>query len=471
MKSETPEPEETLASAGWAGVAQVFIRALGGAAKYAVIVAGMLIALYFYIDQQNKIATAAATAREKAEELNEKKLDAADKRLQTAETQLQAAQQQLVTTYQSFQDIGSRQVNNLKDVLNLRDQVDTQIQALENSQRKDEGELAAHKAAAEKLEEQLNQKQQFILTQTAELNARQNQLDKARSAFDQKRHQLDDAERARLKQAETYNLVKDNLIDLANRVDNIDGKIDDKTKSLARTILGEAQDINERLKEFVQNPDIETLGKVIPILTGMTRDDVNKIKFNDLGINQLISLEGRENASIIVLSQSNNSYDNLLLFSFEKNILVQTRYMKMLLGIRLHAANDWNKEILAIRSISPDGNSIELTSFSGAYWTLKHVLETDIDINENVEVISNKGQPVQSLSFEEYTGLFGYDYHSALKEEKYGDAAVSLAMAARAANYVGVKVGPAAQVPSDILESLNKVGRAALETYGSEHGG
>ena len=88
MKSETPEPEETLASAGWAGVAQVFIRALGGAAKYAVIVAGMLIALYFYIDQQNKIATAAATAREKAEELNEKKLDAADKRLQTAETQL-----------------------------------------------------------------------------------------------------------------------------------------------------------------------------------------------------------------------------------------------------------------------------------------------------------------------------------------------------------------------------------------------
>jgi len=123
MKSETPEPEETLASAGWAGVAQVFIRALGGAAKYAVIVAGMLIALYFYIDQQNKIATAAATAREKAEELNEKKLDAADKRLQTAETQLQAAQQQLVTTYQSFQDIGSRQVNNLKDVLNLRDQL------------------------------------------------------------------------------------------------------------------------------------------------------------------------------------------------------------------------------------------------------------------------------------------------------------------------------------------------------------
>ena len=67
------------------------------------------------------------------------------------------------------------------------------------------------------------------------------------------------------------------------------------------------------------------------------------------------------------------------------------------------------------------------------------------------------------MSFEEYTGLFGYDYHSALKEEKYGDAAVSLAMAARAANYVGVKVGPAAQVPSDILESLNKVGRAALE--------
>ena len=204
---------------------------------------------------------------------------------------MQAAQQQLVTTYQSFQDIGSRQVNNLKDVLNLRDQVDTQIQALENSQRKDEGELAAHKAAAEKLEEQLNQKQQFILTQTAELNARQNQLDKARSAFDQKRHQLDDAERARLKQAENYNLVKDNLIDLANRVDNIDGKIDDKTKSLARTILRAAQDINERLKEFVQNPDIETLGKVIPILTGMTRDDVNKIKFNDLGINQLISLE------------------------------------------------------------------------------------------------------------------------------------------------------------------------------------
>jgi hypothetical protein len=145
-------------AAGWAGVAQVLLSALGGAAKFAVIVAGLLIALYFFIDQQNKIFSEAAKARQQAEENNEKKLEASDKRLQTSQTQLQNAQSQLLATYHEFQDIGARQVNNLKSVLDLRETVDTQTQQLENRLHKDEEELTVHRADAQKLTEQLNQK-------------------------------------------------------------------------------------------------------------------------------------------------------------------------------------------------------------------------------------------------------------------------------------------------------------------------
>jgi hypothetical protein len=52
---QTSEPEETPSSAGWAGVVQVFITALGSASKYAVIVAGLLTALYFLLIKQTSL--------------------------------------------------------------------------------------------------------------------------------------------------------------------------------------------------------------------------------------------------------------------------------------------------------------------------------------------------------------------------------------------------------------------------------
>jgi hypothetical protein len=153
------------------------------------------------------------------------------------------------------------------------------------------------------------------------------------------------------------------------------------------------------------------------------------------------------------------------MLSFDKNILVDTFYTKILFGIKLHSPDDWNKELLALRSINPDGNSLELSSFAGDVWTIERALENDPDLQgfENIEVTLNKGQPVQSLSVNQYKRLFGYDYNAALTGEKSGEAAISFAMAARAADYDGVKIGGGAQVPSDLLERFNKVGMAAVE--------
>jgi hypothetical protein len=215
---QTSEPEETPSSAGWAGVVQVFITALGSASKYAVIVAGLLTALYFFIDQTNKFAVENAKDREHAEELNQKKLDSADKRLEILETQLQGAQKQLVATYQGFQDIGSSQINNLNKVLTLREQADTQLQEadtqlqqLEDRERKDDQELSIHKAASETLTTELHQKQQFISAQTA-------LIDKVQADFDKQRNELEDAERSRLQDAQTFSSIKDNIISLAKRL-------------------------------------------------------------------------------------------------------------------------------------------------------------------------------------------------------------------------------------------------------------
>jgi hypothetical protein len=50
-----PETEGKQDPAGWAGIIQLLINALGGAAKYAVIVAGLLVALYFLSNNRIKL--------------------------------------------------------------------------------------------------------------------------------------------------------------------------------------------------------------------------------------------------------------------------------------------------------------------------------------------------------------------------------------------------------------------------------
>jgi hypothetical protein len=257
-----PETEGKQDPAGWAGIIQLFINALGGAAKYAVIVAGLLVALYFFIEQQNKIASESAKARQEAEKFNELKLKDADERLAHA-------QNQLLETYTKFQEIGSKQVNNLKEVLAFREVVDKEnrekieeIQKLEVGKRQAEEEISKHKAEGEKLNEELDRKSKLLETQSGELKLRMTQIDKARLDFEQQRREREEAERSRLKQlterAETYNLIREKLIDLATKVENSDGKIEIETKSLAGQILRTVQDVGERLRVFIQNPNVST---------------------------------------------------------------------------------------------------------------------------------------------------------------------------------------------------------------------
>jgi hypothetical protein len=135
-----------------------------------------------------------------------------------------------------------------------------------------------------------------------------------------KRHGLDDAERSRWKQAETYNLIKDKLFDLANRVNAVTGEIDDNTKALARDILRAVQDISQRLREFVQTPNTSTLASVRPILIGMSRSEFNKIDFDRLGVNQFVCIVGKNNTCLIAIGQNRYSYTDVLTLAFDKRM-------------------------------------------------------------------------------------------------------------------------------------------------------
>jgi hypothetical protein len=144
----------------------------------------------FFIEQQNKIASESAKARQEAEKFNELKLKDADERLAHA-------QNQLLETYTKFQEIGSKQVNNLKEVLAFREVVDKEnrekieeIQKLEVGERQAEEELSKHKADGEKLNEQLDRKSKLLETQSEELKIRMTQIDKARLDFEQQRRRL-----------------------------------------------------------------------------------------------------------------------------------------------------------------------------------------------------------------------------------------------------------------------------------------
>jgi hypothetical protein len=104
-----------------------------------------------------------------------------------------------------------------------------EIQKLEIGKRQAEDELSQHRADGEKLNEELDRKGKLLEAQSEELKLRMTQIDKARLDFEQQRREREEAERSRLKQlterAETYNLIKDKLIDLATKVENTDGKI------------------------------------------------------------------------------------------------------------------------------------------------------------------------------------------------------------------------------------------------------
>jgi len=172
-------------AAGWAGVVQQMLTALGSAAKYAVIVAGILIALYFFNEQSNK-------ARQEGEKINEEKLKDTDARLASA-------QSQLLKTYTQFQEIGTRQVNNLKDVLDPREQIDKQekskrdeIQQIEEKLAEDKRQEAQLTEQQARLNAQLEQRQTLLTAKSNELLHQQTLLDQARLDFEKAR--LDSAQ-------------------------------------------------------------------------------------------------------------------------------------------------------------------------------------------------------------------------------------------------------------------------------------
>ena len=120
--------------------------------------------------------------------------------------------------------------------------------------------------------------------------------------------------------------------------------------------------------------------------------------------------------------------------------------------------------MLAIRTIGSD-SSIDLLEFVSDSWTIERALESDSELQQKqarIRVLFDEGGPVKNLGLSEYKNLLPDDY-SLTDKEKYGGAAVSLAMEKRATKYSGVRVGKGFQIPGEILEGFNKVAMAAVE--------
>lgn len=454
-----PEPEPPKDDAGWAGVVKALLQALGGAAKYAVIVAGLLAALYFFIEQQSKIASEAAKARQEAEKLNEEKLRDADERLARAQTQL-------VDTYARFQEIGSKQVSNLKEVLEFREIVDKQnrqkideVQKLEAEKREAEQELSQHKSEGERLTAELAKK-------SDELNVQKIQIDKARLDFEQERREREDADRSRMKQlterAETFNRIKDKLISLATNVENVHGQISDDTRKLAHDILEALQSLEQRLGEFFQNPNANTFNLIKSVMIGASNADLQKIDLETLGAS-LYLCNDKGDTCIVVTSQDEISYNGIIGISFDKDLVIDMEYVATILGIRVYDANDWNKKILASRLISTDLSETDLVDSAGDTWRIQDVAEKMLKSAISVSFDKNR-QAVSTLSVAKYRSVFPDDYRNAVQNGNVrGEPAVNFAMETRAATFRASDIPKIGTLPPpDILERFNQVADAAV---------
>jgi hypothetical protein len=184
---------------GWPAVVAQLLSILGGAARPAVIVAGLLTGLYFFVEQGNKIASESAKARQETEKLNAEKLKDADEKLTKA-------QAQLLETYTRFQDIGTKQVGNLKEVLDLRENVEKdrqkkveEIKGFQEDKARLEAELERHKTEIERSASELDKKEKLLAKQGEELNAQQIRLKDAQLNYEQLARQREEAERSHAK--------------------------------------------------------------------------------------------------------------------------------------------------------------------------------------------------------------------------------------------------------------------------------
>jgi hypothetical protein len=457
-------------AAGWAGVVQQMLAALGSAAKYAVIVAGILIALYFFTEQSNK-------ARQEGEKINEEKVKDADKRLASA-------QSQLLNTYTQFQEIGTRQVNNLKEVLDLREQVDKQentkrdeIQEIEGKLKEDKRQEAQLIEEEARLNKELAQRQTLLTAKSNELLHQQTLLDQARLDFEkarldsaQKSSEKEKADRARVVQlterATAYKQIRDILTQLARAVET-DSK---DTKSLAHNVLHPVQDIKQNLKTFVRAPNTENLETIKPII-GLSRNEIAQLDFKDAGFSLYLcgsKIGNSENGCVAAISQDMYTYNGILIITFKEDLVVEMDYIKTLLVVALHAADDWDKKITGIRTISPDGNDFDLQEFVGDTWTFGQLIrseEKDAQINV---VFDNVNRPLSTLTPEKYQSLFSDDYRAAIDDNNFrGEPAVNFAMERRAENFRAANIRGVALVPREVLQPFNQLAGAAVERKGT----
>jgi hypothetical protein len=110
----------------------------------------------------------------------------------------------------------------------------------------------------------------------------------------------------------------------------------------------------------------------------MSRDEIKNLDFKALGASlYLCGDSGHQSFCLAVISQSDYAYNDVILISIEENLAVDLKYAKTLLAIKLHATDDWNKELLGSRAISPEKNDFSFLSFVGDHWTIEEVIKTE----------------------------------------------------------------------------------------------
>jgi hypothetical protein len=203
----------------------------------------------------------------------------------------------------------------------------------------------------------------------------------------------------------------------------------------------------------------------------MSRDDIKNLDFKALGASLYLcgDIGPPQSFCMAVISQNDYAYNDVIFISIEKNLAVDMKYAKTLLAIKLHATDDWNKELLGSRAISPEKNDFSFLSFVGDHWTIEEVIQREAPEDEQNKItinviFDNKNQPVLSLSLEKYRQLFPDDYYAAIKDNNVrGEPAVNFAMARRAANFRAANIGKAAEIPVEILKRFNQVADAAVK--------
>ncbi len=379
-------------------------KAMGSAAPYVIVAAGVAFAFYEFrkleAEQQTRLKQGQLAAQKQYQD-----------EIETANTALR-------TTYASIQSMHSEQIISIKSLLELSTAVNKEIDTLrataqEESKHQAEERKETEKAIAEadSARETVTVLQEQMHRISAEAVSIQGDRLLAQAELTQIQERLQDARMASTASAGQIDELRNESLELARSVIRVVSESESELRDSAKVLL-ERYDtsddsLNERLRAFAEAPADNSLD-LQRTLVGTDESKLEVALRSDLGFSVVARGEeevyDRDDATTTVyaavVEQADNVCRHVVRFSVREGIVDRVTISSEIVMVRAPYLKDWMSDGLYKAT---DGPSSSMASFAPDHWKFT---EEIVGLDDNVEIIFGSARDLDTVEFDNFEVLF-----------------------------------------------------------------